>query len=195
MEVQSFAYVYVAVLAIYFAAIYAPNMHRYRRQSKTALRSRPLDMALDFATFAAWQLLPLLAIFTNWLDFASYHLPNWAGWLGAFLALGALLLLWRAYADLGRNWSPRIELMAGQQLVTHGIYGRLRHPIYAGMWLWALANPLLIWNWIAGPAMLVTFLPLYLTRAPREEAMLLEQFGEEYRRYRARTGALWPRIR
>jgi hypothetical protein len=64
MEMQLFAYVYVAVLAvyfaaIYFAAIYAPNMHRYRRQSKTALRSRPLDMALDFATFTTWQLLPL----------------------------------------------------------------------------------------------------------------------------------------
>jgi len=67
--------------------------------------------------------------------------------------------------DLGRNWSPKIDVIEGQKLVTDGVYRTLRHPIYAGMWLWGLAQPLLIHNWIAGFALLVTFTPLYLLRA------------------------------
>ncbi len=44
-----------------------------------------------------------------------------------------LWLMWRAYADLGRNWSPKIEIGEGQKLVTDGVYRYIRHPIYAGM--------------------------------------------------------------
>ena len=43
--------------------------------------------------------------------------------------------------------------------------------------------------------MALAFLPLYLIRVPREEAMLLERFGDEYRDYMARTGRVFPRMR
>ena len=75
------------------------------------------------------------------------------------------------------------------------MFRRIRHPIYAGMWLWASAQPLLLQNWIAGFAFLVLFTPLYLLRVPREEQMMLDHFGEDYRRYLARTGRVLPRLR
>jgi protein-S-isoprenylcysteine O-methyltransferase Ste14 len=39
----------------------------------------------------------------------------------------------------------------------------------------------------------MTFVPLYLLRAPREEAMMCEFFGQDYRDYMGRTGRLFPR--
>ncbi|MHC4708716.1 MAG: isoprenylcysteine carboxylmethyltransferase family protein, partial [Planctomycetota bacterium] len=65
----------------------------------------------------------------------------------------------------------------------------------AAHWLWAIAQLLLLHNLIAGPAMVVTFLPLYITRVPREEQMLLKHFGRQYRDYMTRTGRLIPPLR
>lgn len=138
--------------------------------------------------------LPLLYVLTPRLDFADYHLPTWAGWLGAPVFAVALWLLWRSHADLGRNWSAKVEIGEGQSLVTDGVFRHIRHPMYAAHWLWAMAQALLLHNWIAGPALLATFLPLYLVRVPREEQMMLEQFGEEYRSYMSRTGRIMPRL-
>jgi protein-S-isoprenylcysteine O-methyltransferase Ste14 len=59
---------------------------------------------------------------------------------------------------------------------------------------WGFAQALLLQNWIAGLSMLVFFLPVYLYRVPREEQMMLEHFGEEYRSYMNRTGRIIPRL-
>jgi len=138
-------------------------------------------------------ILPILYAFTPWLDFADYAIPAWAGWIGVVLFVFALWLLWRSHAHLGRNWSPRLQLRPDHRLVTEGMYRYMRHPMYSAHWLWALAQPLLLHNWIAGPALIVTFLPLYVYRAPREEQMMLERFGAGYRDYLKATGRLWPR--
>ena len=42
-------------------------------------------------------------------------------------------------------------------LVTEGIYGRVRHPMYTAFWLWAVAQALLLPNWIAGFSGLIGF--------------------------------------
>ena len=68
------------------------------------------------------------------------------------------------------------------------------HPMYASQWLWSVAQPLLLQNWIAGWSGLLLFLPLYLSRVPREEQMMLVQFGEAYRAYMRRTGRVIPRL-
>ena len=108
---------------------------------------------------------------------------------------GSIAILWLAHHDLGRNWSPSVDLRQEHKQVTHGIYEHLRHPIYASVWLWCLAQALLVHNWIGGLAGLVLFLPVYLTRLPVEEGMMLEVFGEEYRGYRRRVGGIFPRLR
>ncbi|NIV39575.1 MAG: DUF1295 domain-containing protein [Anaerolineae bacterium] len=83
--------------------------------------------------------------------------------------------------------------MEDQEVITTGVYRFVRHPIYAGLWLWACAQLLLIHNWVEGFAFLVLYVPLYLIRVPREEAMMVQQFGDEYRRYLESTPALIPR--
>jgi len=87
-----------------------------------------------------------------------------------------------------------LKIRSEHTLVTSGVYRHIRHPMYAAHLLWAIAQALLLSNWLAGWALLVTFVPLYLVRAPREEHMMLEHFGEEYREYMSRTGGLIPRL-
>lgn len=137
--------------------------------------------------------VPLIYIFTNWLAFADYTLPPWTGIVGVLLLLLSLWLFWRSHADLGRNWSPSLQIMEHHTLVTNGIYRLIRHPMYASQWVFVIAQILLLPNWIAGPATLVVFAPFYFLRVPQEEQMMLEQFGAAYRAYMARTGRILPK--
>jgi protein-S-isoprenylcysteine O-methyltransferase Ste14 len=182
----------VAMEAIRFP--HRKRNQRERRQNLTTGHMSALDVTLDMLAFAGSEVIPLVYIFSPWLDSAGYTLPIWAGWLGLPLFALGLWLLWRAHADLGRNWSPTIEITQEHRLVTEGVYSHIRHPIYAAVWLSVIAQALLLQNWVAGLAGLVTFLPVYLVRVPREERMMLEHFGREYRAYLERTGALLPRL-
>ena len=128
------------------------------------------------------------------IGFADYPLPAFAPWCGAVLMLLALWLFWRSHADLGQNWSVTLEVRKGHQLVTHGVYRRIRHPMYAAIFLFCLAQGLLLPNWLAGWSALVPFALMYLLRIRREEQMMLQFFGEEYRDYMGRTWRLLPRL-
>jgi protein-S-isoprenylcysteine O-methyltransferase Ste14 len=165
---------------------------REKRMAET--RTSPLDFALDMLAITGMELIPLVYVFTPWLDFADYALPAWLGWIGVIVLAGAIWLLWRAHADLGHNWTPTLQIKETHTLVTQGVYGSIRHPIYAAVWLTGLAQVLMLPNWLAGPACLLLFLPVYLVRVPREERMMLDHFGEAYRTYMQRTGGIIPRL-
>lgn len=175
-------------------AIRAPYRRRTRHNRVSQDLVSPRERTLVGLLFIGMGLIPLVYVLTPWLDFASYGLPLWVRWLGAATLLLALFIFWRAQADLGRNWSASLQIYAGHELVTSGIYRRIRHPMYASQWLWCLAQALLLTNWIAGFSSLIFFVPLYLLRVPEEERMLLDQFGEQYRQYSARTGRIFPRL-
>ena len=180
--------------ALYLFGVYAPSARKFRKKEIDRERTRLLDALIDFTTFTTWQIVPILYIFSSWFDYADYSLPEWTRLLGAACFTGALLILWRAYADLGESWSPKLDTRRDQGLVTCGIYRLIRHPIYAGILLWALSHPLLFHNWITGLGFLLTFTPLYLIRVPREEALMIDGFGDSYREYMRQTPRLIPRV-
>lgn len=142
--------------------------------------------------------VPAVYALTSWLDWADYRLsPGTRGGIGgidAAILAAAIWLFWRSHADLGRNWSPSLQLREEHNLVIEGVYRSIRHPMYASQWLWSAAQPLLLQNWIAGWAGLLLFLPLYVLRVPREEQMMLDEFGEAYRAYMDRTERVVPRL-
>jgi protein-S-isoprenylcysteine O-methyltransferase Ste14 len=139
-------------------------------------------------------IIPLIYVFSSWLDFANYSMPLWIGWIGVCLFAVAIYLLYLSHADLGKHWSPLLGIKSGHALVTHGIYNYIRHPMYAAHLLWAVAQVLILHNWIAGYSFIVVMLPHYLIRVEHEEAMLQEEFGEEYQTYKSRTGRIFPKI-
>ncbi len=144
--------------------------------------------------FLCWMALPLIWLWTPLLDFADYSMPQWLRFLGVACEIAAVWLFWRSHIDLGRQWSISLELREEHKLVEHGVYRRIRHPMYAAIWLWGFAQLLLIPNWLVGPAVLFAFFWMYLLRTPREERMMLEQFGVAYADYMNRTGRIVPRF-
>ena len=175
--------------------LFAVDARRMKQNRVIDDRKTGLEFPLSILAFLGMQVIPVLYVLTSWLDFADYHLSTWAGLVGAAIFTVALWLYWRSHADLGRNWSPLLQIKGGHSLVTHGVYQYIRHPIYAADWLWGIAQALLLQNWIGGLAALASMLPVYLFRVPREEQMMLEHFGEEYRLYMSRTGRVIPRLR
>lgn len=106
----------------------------------------------------------------------------------------ALWLFWRSHTDLGLNWSQTLELRENHQLIKEGVYRSIRHPMYASIWLWCLAQGLMLENWLAGWYAGVAFALMYIVRTPREERMMCEKFGDDYRNYMRHTGRLLPRL-
>jgi protein-S-isoprenylcysteine O-methyltransferase Ste14 len=167
---------------------------RAKSNEKAVSRADGLDRAVMVIVFMGCLLLPVVYLFTPWLAFADYHLPAFVPWFGAAVMLVALWLFWRSHADLGQNWSVTLELRKGHQLVKHGVYRSIRHPMYASILLFGLGQGLLLQNWLAGWSAFLTFALMYFVRTPREEHMMCEFFGQEYRDYMRRTGRVFPLI-
>lgn len=113
---------------------------------------------------------------------------------GAAIFALSLYLFRKTHKALGKMWSHSLDLREGHKLVTKGIYEKVRHPMYTAFWLWALAQPFLLANWIAGFSGILGFGALYFLRVGLEERMMEQEFGDEYRAYMARTKRLVPGI-
>ena len=66
--------------------------------------------------------------------------------------------------------------------------------MYAALLLYAVAQTLLLSNWIAGPCFLVQFTLMFILRLRGEERMMSEKFGQAYEEYARRTKRLIPGI-
>ena len=139
-------------------------------------------------------IIPVVYVLTGFPRFANYPLFPVQTYLGIAVFAAILWLFYRTHRDLGRNWSVSLDLRERHTLVTTGVYASVRHPMYAGFWLMAVAQALFLPNWIAGPAGLVGFGTLFFGRVGREEAMMIGAFGEEYRSYMRRTSRVVPWI-
>jgi protein-S-isoprenylcysteine O-methyltransferase Ste14 len=174
--------------------IRAPYQKGREKAAKTDRRVSATEKGILYLLLLGMFLLPLVYSVTNWLNFADYQLSTWLGWLGVVFMAGALFVFARAHIDLQSNWSPSLEIYEKHTLITKGIYGRIRHPMYASQLLWCLAQLLLLQKWLAGPIGLLIFIPFYLLRTRAEEKMMLETFGDDYRAYMQKVGGVFPKF-
>jgi protein-S-isoprenylcysteine O-methyltransferase Ste14 len=128
----------------------------------------------------------------HFLSFADRPFVPALAWLGTFVFAASLWLFYRTHKDLGRNWSVSLDIRESHTLITTGVYALVRHPMYSAFWLWAIAQALLLPNWVAGFAGIVGFGTLFFGRVGEEERLMCDAFGEEYRAYMRRTSRVLP---
>ena len=178
---------------VLFARIRHVFIGRTKHEKKAVRQIDRLETMLLIGVFLATLLLPVLYLFTPLLKFADYQLPAPVPWMGAAIMVASLWLFWRSHSDLGQNWSVSLELRENHELITGGVYRLIRHPMYSSIWLWALAQGMLLQNWFAGWSVVPAFAAMYFLRTPREERLMCEKFGDQYRAYMRQTGRLFPR--
>ena len=132
-------------------------------------------------------------IHPSWVSWARLGLSEGIRWLAAAVALGLLPIFYWIFSSIGNNISPTQATRQDHQLVTHGPYRWVRHPLYSFGFVLVLALTLLTDLWWLAVAMLPP-LAILLWRTPIEEARLVETFGDAYRAYMRQTGRFWPRI-
>jgi protein-S-isoprenylcysteine O-methyltransferase Ste14 len=170
---------------------YAPYRRAQRIQTAVE-RDTNREWLLLGISFIGMFVLPLVFVATNEPEFANYHAERLQIIFGGLICAWSMWIFYRTHKDLGRNWSATLEVREGHVLVTTGIYRTLRHPMYAGYWLWMVSQAMLLPNWVAGLAGIFAFGLHFFLRVGHEEQMLRERFGESYADYMARTNRVIP---
>jgi len=118
--------------------------------------------------------------------------PAAGRWVGALVLAMATPVAIAGVSALGRNLTPFPKPGDGAELIQHGIYAKIRHPLYAAVILagfgWALV-------WLSWPAAVAAtaLIPFFHAKSCREECFLRQQFSG-YREYETRTRRFIPLV-
>jgi protein-S-isoprenylcysteine O-methyltransferase Ste14 len=140
----------------------------------------------------------LIFIFNFWNFFRSGWLtarvvPETLFWavLGAATTVAGVLLCFWARAILGKNWSGTVTIKRDHQLIVRGPYSFVRHPIYTGLLTGMLGTALVYGYLRCFIGVFIIGVGLWM-KSQIEERFMIQQFGEQYSRYRQRVRALVP---
>lgn len=152
----------------------------------------------DRRSFLYLQLSFFIALFYSIIDFVGPHNTRITTWEPEIIIAGFILFLiscpirWLAFKKIGKYFNHRVALYEDHQLITSGIYERIRHPIYLGNLLSFLSIPLIFNSW-GGLLIIILFtIPALVYRIKIEEEFLIKHFGKEYEDYMGRTGRMMP---
>ena len=141
-----------------------------------------------------WVFLINWLVSAHWFPWASVSPPLWARWCGVGFGGVVVALMWWTMLALGSNYRGTMGLHPNHELVTHGPYRFVRHPMNAVFPMVSIVLFLMSGNWLIGAVALVLLGIIAIVRAPVEERQLTERFGEAYRTYMRRTGRFFPRL-
>ena len=165
-----------------------PELLRKRLNAKEEQAEQKTVIALSSLMFLAAFVLAGLNRRFGWC-----LLPGWASWAAA----AVFLLAYALYAEVLREnayLSRTIEVQEGQKVVDTGLYGIVRHPMYAVTLFLFLSMPLVLSSPISFAVMLV-YIPIIVKRIRNEEAVLeagLDGYAEYKRRVKYRlVPGLW----
>ena len=113
--------------------------------------------------------------------------------VGLTLFFTGFSIMIAGHVALGQSYSSTLIIKKGQKLRTHGIYRLTRNPIYFGFILVAIGIPIFTSS-LYGFLVMLLEIPICLSRIRIEQKMLIEEFGDEYRKYMKTTKKLFPFI-
>lgn len=188
-----------AALALVSLALLSVRAYHARRLGQLGMRGAVTrsDQVSTPALIAIGGLAALSSVFyilaPGMIGWAAATLPSWMRWLGVVVGVVCIALFQWIHQSLGENWAMPNVIKQDQTLVEGGPYRWVRHPMYSMLFVWALAFFLISANWLVGGLWLGMTL-VAVAVSSKEEAMLIERFGETYRDYMRRTGRFLPKF-
>ena len=144
--------------------------------------------------FGLLAVLGIYAVSPSWLDALALPFPDWLRWAGFALGAASIAGLAWVQATLGRQFSAQLQIRKEHELITTGPYARVRHPLYTAIIGIGVAFALVTANWLF--VIMAVWVAVGLAaRIPKEERMMIDEFGERYREYMRHTGRLLPSFR
>lgn len=154
------------------------------------------ETLLDRLIQNALMIIALYLIYSPYVGCLSVHIfPEnlLASVLGCTIVVASLFFADWARRILASNWSSAVQLVENQQLVEHGPYKHIRHPIYIGVTS-AFFGIFLVQGTLASFVAFVFILIKYALKINKEEQFLLGHFGTQYSLYQSRTWAMLPLV-
>jgi protein-S-isoprenylcysteine O-methyltransferase Ste14 len=128
-----------------------------------------------------------------WMRSFSIPLPQLGIWIVAIVGLcGIVFLIW-VHVCLGKEWSANLQLRKDHLLIQSGPYSRIRHPMYTALFTFYLSAGIVSSNYVILILLALAVVSIAI-RIPKEEEMLIGEFGDEYRKYMKNTGSLFPKL-
>jgi protein-S-isoprenylcysteine O-methyltransferase Ste14 len=165
-----------------------PDKKAIKNEGITAFSLR----VILFVLFLAF--LVLYSIYPPFMNLIHLNSPVWLRWLGTLFAFIGTAFWIYSQAVLDKYWSPQLQIQKEHKIITSGPYRVIRHPIYAATFIWVIGLALFTANMVFAFIALLTIIWLIL-RVPKEEKMMIGQFGDEYKKYMQITGRFFPRFR
>jgi protein-S-isoprenylcysteine O-methyltransferase Ste14 len=128
-----------------------------------------------------------------WMAWSKIGLPEWVRWLGVALGVIGVFGIYWLFSSIGSGISPTSGTRKEHKLVTNGIYKYIRHPLYTFGSSLFISFGMMSDNWFIALLGILAFIGMAI-RTPKEEANLIEKFGDEYREYMKHTGRFLPKL-
>jgi protein-S-isoprenylcysteine O-methyltransferase Ste14 len=153
----------------------------------------PMMTAIRLGGLVLW-LSPLVYLVNpSWMAWSKIGLPEWARWLGVGIGVVATVGIYWLFSSIGSGITPTSATRREHKLVTKGPYRWIRHPLYTFGSSLFLAFGMMADNWFIAGMGALAFIAMAI-RTPKEEANLVEKFGDEYREYMKHTGRFLPKL-
>jgi protein-S-isoprenylcysteine O-methyltransferase Ste14 len=160
----------------------------YSEEDQRYFRLRTIGALLFYGSALAYLIYPPL------VGWAQVALPLWLRWSALGVMATMIPFIYWLFASLGSNVTPTVKIRAEHELVTHGPYKYIRHPLYTFAGTLFLMLCVVAANWFM-LVMGVATLSILFRRTPQEEQKLIEKFGDQYREYMQTTGRYLPKLR
>ncbi len=188
-------FIAVFVVRVYFGwKVRRTDSSSWFVQKKAVEREGLWSIVLRFILFLYMIAVAIVyAANPPWLGSFAAPFSTGLRWGGVALgALGLLLLIW-VHRTLGRHWSTNLQIREKHTLVTGGPYRWARHPMYTALFSFFAGLAFISASWLIVLLVAASIAVLY-TRIGKEEVMMVEQFGDEYREYMKHTGRFLPGV-
>ena len=189
----------ILAVVIFVVGAVISGYHRLKADRETGERASLKEegwlilIPLRVSGLLGWLSVFAFMLNPDWMAWSRIDLPEWARWLGAGLGVLADLMGYWVFSNLGTNVTPTVVTRTKAHLVASGPYRWIRHPLYVMGLIGFIGFALLAENWFIALTAVLVFVVL-VVRTRKEEAKLIEKFGDEYREYMKHTGAFLPKI-